>query len=382
MAIVESARDPYGGNTHMKTDATGFFAVRKLDRRWWFVTPAGHGFISMGMNHLDPSCIKYLDNVHIFKERYGGSNERFIAEGIVAPLKAWGFNTLGWTQEAVGGVWGKPGSIIRHSPEWTPEQFHRAGMPFVYNLVFAEIETFNENPHYPDVFDPDFEMWCDYLARSVCVDFVDEPLLLGYADLPVPDVTRKAPGSWAEHLDLNKPGDLETLKKIVNRYFEVSTAAIKRYDPNHLLFGPRFFGMPETPQWIIEIAGRYFDALLCNWFIPPEKVATELKKWHEISGRPILISDMAFLAPTDLLKVRPGAPSFVPNQKARGVAYREFNATVLRHPYILGHHWCAFFENYCRCSGIKNHFDEPYWDCVNEMKDFNLNCLYTTATAR
>lgn len=379
MTNSELSVDQYGGTTQMISDATEFFTVRKIDGRWWFITPEGHGFISMGMNHLDLSSIKYPDNIHIFNERYGGSNDRFITEGIAQPLKAWGFNTLGWSQEMVGGVWGKPGSIIRHSPEWTPNQFRLANMPFVYNLAFAEIEKFNNNPHYPNVFDSDFDMWADHLARSVCVDLANDPLLLGYADLPLPDFTRKTPGSWAEHLNFENPNDMDQLKAIVDRYFEVTTQAIKRYDPNHLIFGPRFSPMPENLEWVIEAAGKHFDALLCNWFISPDEITTELKKWHKLSHRPILISDMAFLAPTDLLEANPGGASYVPDQKARGIAYRKFNEQSLRSPYILGHHWCAFFENLCRKSGIKNHFDEPYWDCVNEMKTFNCKHLYATA---
>jgi hypothetical protein len=222
-------------------------------------------------------------------------------------------------------------------------------------------------------------MWADHLARSICADLENEPLLLGYADLPLPDFARKAPGTWAEHLNLETSKDMDQLKTIVDRYFEVTSTAINNYDPNHLLFGPRFSRIPDNFEWIIEIAGKHFDVLLCNWFISPGEVATELKKWHELSGRPILISDMAFLAPTDLLDVKLGGASYVPDQKARGIAYRKFNEQSLRNPYILGHHWCAFFENLCRKSGIKNHFDEPYWDCVNEMKEFNCNHLYTAA---
>jgi len=92
-----------------------------------------------------------------------------------------------------------------------------------------------------------------------------------------------------------------------------------------------------------------------------------------------LIADMSFLAPTELLKMPPSAPAYVPNQAARGQAYVRFNREILQRPYILGHHWCAFLENRTRKSGIKNYLDEPYWECVNRMKEFNLEHLYETA---
>jgi len=375
----DNQRDRYGGTTATKTESTGFFHVAELNGRWWLVTPCGHGFISIGMNHLDLSALKYPDNLHIFKDRYGGNTDRFIREGIAEPLKEWGFNTIGWSQELVGGRWADPKSILRHSPEWSYHQFQTAGLPYIYNFQFSEIESFNRNPKYPDVFSEDFTEWVDYLARSVCVDMSDESLLLGYADVPVPAVTIDRPGSWAEGLDLEKLEDRAKLEKIIRQYFKVTTEAIRRYDRKHLIFGPRFDGPAGTPDWIIEIAGEYFDVLLCNRFLSSEIVEKDLARWHKLSRRPILISDQGYLASTELLKVGPKVPSYVVNQRARGEAYQRFAEHAIKLPYIVGVHWCGFLENRVRKSGIKNYLNEPYWDCINAMKEFNRNHLYSTA---
>ncbi|MHC4143808.1 MAG: hypothetical protein ACYSUD_03415 [Planctomycetota bacterium] len=372
-------RDLYGATRSIRGGATGFFRVEKIEGRWWFISPEGHGFISMGMNHLDLAALKHSDNIHIFRQRYDGDTEAFIRKGIAEPLREWGFNTIGWSQECVGGVWMDPKRPLRHSHEWTYRQFRTAGLPFIYNFVFAEIESFNFVARYPDLFDDDFENWADYLARLICVDMADEPLLLGYADVPVPDFTSGRQGSWSEGLDLNNDADLRKLKRIVRRYFDVTTEAIRRYDKNHMLFGPRFRPGPSTPDWLIEIASGFFDVLLCNNFVPLKKFPGSPDRWYALTGRPILIADMAFLAPTELLKLPAGAPAYVPDQAARGEAYVRFNQEALRRPHILGLHWCAFLENRNRRSGIKNYLDEPYWECVNRMKDFNLNRLYQTA---
>jgi len=333
----------------------------------------------VGINHLDLAALKYPDNVHIFRQRYGGQDERYIREGIAAPLRAWGFNTIGWSQEAVGGQWMKPGSILRHSPEWSPCQFQLAGLPYVYNLKFADIEDFNTHIHYPDVFGEEFEDWADYVARSACFDMAKDPLLLGYADVPVPAITADKPGSWAEGLDLNQAEDLAKLQAIVRRYFEVSTRAIRRYDPHHLLFGPRFHPTSETPAWLLELAGEYFDVLLVNNYVALEQLPTDLARWHQLAGRPLLISDMLYLAPTELLRVNPGANCYVPDQTARGEAYARFAETAFSQPFIVGLHWCAFLENRTRKSGLKNYLDEPYQDCVRRMQQFNRERLYGTA---
>ena len=372
-------RDAYGATRQVRAKRTGFFRVEQIDGRWWFISPEGHGFISMGMNHLDLAALKHEDNVHIFHERYGSDTDSFIRQGIAKPLRDWGFNTIGWSQECVGGVWMDPKRLLRHSHEWTYHEFKTAGLPYVYNFVFAEIERFNFAPHYPDPFDEDFENWADYQARRVCVDMANEPLLLGYADVPVPDFASGRSGSWSEGLDLKKDTDLQALQLKVRRYFEVTTQAIRRYDKNHLLFGPRFRPAPENPDWLIKMAGEFFDVLLCNNFVPLKKFAAGPDHWYRLTGRPVLIADMAFLAPTKLLKFPPGAAAYVPDQGARGEAYARYNRAALQRPYILGQHWCAFLENRSRKSGIKNYLDEPYWDCVKRMKAFNQNELYQCA---
>ncbi|MGD9858203.1 MAG: hypothetical protein AB7U20_24955 [Planctomycetaceae bacterium] len=376
------SRDRFGATTAVRTEPTGFFHTREVDGRWWFVSPDGNAFLSIGMNHLDLAALHHADNAHIFQDRYAGRTDRFIREGIAAPLMAWGFNTIGWTQELVGGTWGKPGTLLRHSPEWDITKLRLAGLPFVYNFTFAEIEEFNSHPQYPDVFSQEFADWADYLARAACVELAREPLLLGYADVPVPDFTSGRPGSWSEGLDLDQPADLEKLQRIVRRYFEVVTAAIRRYDPHHLLFGPRFGHPSETPDWLIVLAGEYFDVILCNRFVTAEEVENDLSRWHRLSGRPILIADMAFLAPTDLLHVSERSAAYVVDQSARGEAYCDFAAAAFAHPSIVGFHWCAFLENRTRKSGLKTSLDEPYWDCIRPMQEFNRNRLYSIATER
>lgn len=371
--------DAIGGTPQIRSEATGYFRVEKINQRWWFVTPKGNGFLSVGVNHMDLAALKHSDNIHIFQERYGGEDDRYIREGIAQPLRDWGFNTVSWTQELVGGRWMKKGSILRHSKEWTQHQFHEAGLPYIYNLKFADIEGFNTHIHYPDVYENDFDEWADYVARRVCVNMASDPLLLGYADVPVPAMTADKPGAWAEGLDLEDPNDLEKLQEIVRRYFEATTQAIRTYDPNHMIFGPRFGRPKEVPDWLLKLAGEYFDVLLMNRYVTARQVQTELKRWNDLTGRPVMISDMLYLAPTELLSVDEKAPAYVPNQKARGQAYANFAEAAFSQSFVVGLHWCAFLENRTRKSGLKNYLDEPYQDCVGPMKEFNRNHLYPTA---
>jgi hypothetical protein len=75
--------------------STGFFHLEIVDRRWWFITPEGHGFLSLGINHIDSTALKFPDNLHLWKGKYA-EEDTFIKQGVRTDLVAWGFNTVGW----------------------------------------------------------------------------------------------------------------------------------------------------------------------------------------------------------------------------------------------------------------------------------------------
>ena len=45
--------DRFGGWTGKQFGATGFFRTEHDGNRWWFVTPEGNAFISLGVNHYN-----------------------------------------------------------------------------------------------------------------------------------------------------------------------------------------------------------------------------------------------------------------------------------------------------------------------------------------
>jgi hypothetical protein len=115
------------------------------------------------------------------------------------------------------------------------------------------------------------------------------------------------------------------------------------------------------------------DVLSIQYYAPWEDIADDLAHWYSSCGKPILLADSAFLAPTELLSVSERARVYVPDQAARGDAYRSFATNAYAQPCIIGWHWCAFIENRSRKSGIVNYRDEPYHDLVDRMRDTNAH---------
>jgi hypothetical protein len=60
--------DSFGGYTGIQREATGWFRVEKVDDRWMFITPEGHGYIALGANHTG----RYLNE----REQSAGLYER------------------------------------------------------------------------------------------------------------------------------------------------------------------------------------------------------------------------------------------------------------------------------------------------------------------
>jgi agarase len=97
-AVPDPGFDAWGGWRGVATTATGRFRVERVDGVWWLVTPAGHGFFSVGVDHLRPEgdfspplgTAPYHDNIIA---RYG--SEGAWATATRARLADLGVNTIG-----------------------------------------------------------------------------------------------------------------------------------------------------------------------------------------------------------------------------------------------------------------------------------------------
>lgn len=353
--------DKYGGTRAIQDRPTGYFRTALVRGRWWFVTPEGNGFISAGINHVD------------YKEDY---SDRFV-RSVVKLLGDWGFNTIGWSQESMSPGFTK-GKVV-HSRGWGPRQYRVAKMPYVHLIRFTDIEWYADEA-FPDVFGADFAAKCDRLARDVCLRLKDDPYLVGYFYSDAPNWPL-----WAERVGSANIGS------VARRYYEVIRDSIRRYDPHHLLLGDRFKANEVIPIGAGKVRGVLdpvldamkgtVDVLSLEYYGADAQFEENLRSWSERTGKPILLADSAFLAPTDVLRVSPDSPVFAPDQRARGERYGEFARRVYSNPRVIGWHWCALGRSRGRGSGLLDGAGRPYEDCVSRMRDFNRRELYTIAVA-
>ena len=278
------------------------------------------------------------ENLDVFTVRYG-DEKTWIKRGLVPELKVWGFNTIGWTQENCVRYepldplrrarphhprrrWGKR-TAVWHDRVWERERYDWARMPYCHNLNFMMNAFYwdgtpwvsDYNPHYPDVFSQFFEDCCDWVARHFCTEMANDPNLIGYFYSDIPDWTALVhTHAWVHEEDLDTEEGREKLSATVRRYCEVTHAAVRRYDANHLILGDRFLGNSGISEIVLDAMGETVDFLSVQY---GGNFATErphITRWHERTGLPILMADA----------VMPPQYYNPPTQERRGAAYKRY----------------------------------------------------------
>ncbi|MFI7609429.1 hypothetical protein ACIBTV_30550 [Micromonospora sp. NPDC049366] len=340
------------------------FTVEHRDG-WRLRTPSGEPFRSIGIVHADDTNLRYPHNIDIYRARYGGSRRRWLREGLIPEMTAWGFNTVGWTSEYVSGNGlATEGRVVDlgHSEGLSPDDLADTGVPYTLSLRVAEIEHWNGVPAYRDPRAPAFAQWCDHLARTLCRP--DDPNLLGYFLVDVPCWGRHPTGAGYP------PGELAA---VAGAYYRVAAEAIRRHDPHHLILGDRYGTRVGAPEPVLDAMAPYVDVLSVQVFPGPEPGRLEaaldvVDRWHERTGRPVLIADTGNWCPTVMSPRRTGS---FRTQHERGLGYAASAEAFVERQWCLGWHWCSWLENPQRGFGLKDPWDEPYRDLTDVVAETN-----------
>lgn len=163
-AQTDARLDRYGGVLSLKGTPTGWFHVEELGGRWYFVTPEGHAFFSLGVTH----AVEYLqrDELNLFELRYGRSEER-LADFFLAKFQDWGYNSSGYG----------------------PLPTMQRRIPYVAEIWTEGPRSFSagEGSRFTDIFDPAVQERLRRTVRRAVARHRDNPYCLGYVliDLPV-----------------------------------------------------------------------------------------------------------------------------------------------------------------------------------------------------
>ncbi|MGH9078581.1 MAG: Ig domain-containing protein, partial [Acidimicrobiales bacterium] len=347
--------------------------------RWWLVTPDGHPFYSSGIDHVSASpdvdqttgqC-PYCQAIAAEYPSVGAW-----ATATVARLRSWGFNSLG---------------------PFSDDSTFSSQMPYSVQLSMAGGN---------DWFAPSFVTNADQVAASQVAPLAHDPNLIGYytdSELhwgpdgsdtrPVLDnylaLPPGSPGLAVAQQYVNNPNGF--VFALATRYFQVTTAAVRKYDPVHLILGVKAEAQEIQPE-LLEAARPYVDVFSIDdyqlqpglaeiidqiWpqYLPVTPTFSDFENYVQ---KPIMVGEYSFRA------LGSATPDTVPpvyatyaTQPQRAAAYTDYVAPLYEDSrWVVGDEWFEYVDEPAggRFDGENNNFgvvdvgDQPYPDLVTQME--------------
>ena len=407
--------DRYGGlmDESMKQEATGFFYAKKIGDRWWFIDPYGY-----------PCYIRALSGITYSYQ--GSPTQREAALEQFGSFEKWAIaNTRHLMDDLYFNAGASPVAEILSVEDQIIEQRGIGSFASGYgssigvNSSRGGQTTFSENNTMP-VFDPEFEEYADKKAEESTASRLNDPDLLGYTtdnELPMQlslldnsltvDPSKAVnyytyACAWTFLCNMtgkeNPTGkditdELRDLYRgfVWDRYYNVVCAAVRKYDPNHMLLGTRFLTAVKDSKWVLRFAGLYLDCITINWYSAWEPQAEDLYDFSRYTGLPIMITEFYTKAMENEgnLENTTGAGWIVQTQQDRGDFYQNYTLRLLECKNVVGWHWFQYGDNDPAGNptdisskdankGIFSNSLKEYTDLTDDMVEINKNVYLLT----
>lgn len=397
--------------------AKGFYNLTNQQDKWWLVNPEGKPFYSLGINNIQPEDSSAKKGAKRYSAYERGESLLGWSKTTLNMVKQMGYNTVG---------------------SWSTEYLRHKG--------FAHVELIGDNwfegKKLYDIFTTGFDSKLKDIVDNLCAPNKNDPDLLGYfigndlawyGDFPwynghesylfdiYFNLPSKAPGKvrtmkflndyfrtvdnvnkvWPLKvesieditnitIDLNRVSEINKLRlafvdMLSGTYYKKVTEAIRKSDPNHLVFSDRLAN--SVPEPVLRNAGKYCDAIAVNYYRKKEGLDIPfLSALYAIARKPVLIAEFTFNADdnTSGLGNMNGPFMHVKDQKARADSYKAYTLSFSGLPFIIGSHWFQFFDDpqggryfdLQECNyGIIDIYGKPYKQLMQAMKEMNPRCL-------
>ena len=387
----------------------GFVHAERQDGIWFMINAEGERFVPTGMNHVGPMHRFAPYNKEFWVEQFGpdilsakgqpdwnGPGVKRWMERIAKDHKDNGFNTLAFHHP------------LTMPTEYCNElELYYVGKMKFSHVHAQRAKKFGPDGKLPDVFDPAWLAKLDTFAKNYTKRHMDAKYLLGYTydDLPaytinhlekritkfehhpwVIDIISK-PGltkgkqEWIDVLkeqyssaaeagamygvEISKWDDFREIvewpipqdpkqgfadqekmnAKIVEAYLKGNHDAIRKHDPNHLIFGDKIQNARPQPDWVWEIVRKYVDVVLIqdyDFFTPAHE--KKLRHIHRMTGKPIINGDHSYGVLRPNMTAVKGIK--VSTAEEKGQQYATYLRGVLNLPFMLGWQTCGYLETW------------------------------------
>ncbi len=360
------ALSKYSGRMDQRVKATGFFRVEKINDRWWGVDPDGYLYFNVALNTISPG--KSERNQQALKEKFG-TKKNWIRETI-GMLNENGFNCAGsWSDEE---------AIIEANKTLDRPLAYCINWNFMSSYGHQRGGTYQQPGHtgYPNdaifVFDPEFKTFCDERAKQL-IAYKDDPNLFGYfsdnempfkinaidnyLSLPEVDHGRKAAEEWLKNHGITKDQITDKHRElfmafVADKYFSVVSGAIRKYDPNHMYIGARFYSAEKNHEEFMKTAGKYLDIISNNYYNYWTPDSTQMANWANWTGKPFIITEYYTKGEDSGMPNQSGAGWIVRTQIDRGLFYQNYNLALLESKNCVGWHYFKYQDNDPEAKGV------------------------------
>ena len=384
----------FGGLLSKNLKATGFFHVKRSRGRWWLVDPEGHPLIRMSVNSVYRRTKTAPDGTRLeIPDRFEKNGGALWAAQTKDLLLDLGFNGFGrWAEFEV---------------------FNDSGQRFPYMTSLNMMAGFErrlrrasaKNGHGKGdeeiipVFHADFPAFCDKIARDTAEKHRDDPWLVGhYTDneMPAPrdllertlKVDPKDPRYKDNYIqarrflrsrhgrrgtidDITEKDNLDFVGLAFKTYYKITSDAMRRHDPNHMVWGSRLHGSGTKIPQITAGAAAHLDVISYNlygvWNVPDDR-----RKMWETAGRrrPFVVSEFCIKGEDTGKDNTEGAGWIVRTQRERGLWYQNFTINLLRSKHCIGWDYFKYRDDIDVNKGILDGEYQPYpgfADAIQEL---------------
>jgi hypothetical protein len=352
-SIAEEKFSKYGGDTEVRSKATGYFYSEKIENRWWIIDPEGYRCWHVGVSGVRPGN---SDRNRKALSSTFGTVEKWIVQ-TDRDLVNIGFNGVGCWSDI---------PLIQYDNKQNNTSLSYTMIWNFYTNYDKQRKKGSLKGTTFSVFDPEFETFCNELAKKLEETKNDSNLFGHFSDNELTfnenilddylssgnseDPGYKAALYWLKQAGKSPEQISDSLRTAfqgyaAEHYYKVVSQAIKKYDPNHLYLGSRLHGKPKHNESIVKAAGKYCDIISINYYGQWEPSQKHFDEWMAWTNKPVLITEFYTKADDSGLGNNSGAGWRVKTQNDRGIFYENFCIRLLQMNNCVGWHWFRYMDN-------------------------------------
>lgn len=384
--------DEFGGNKDVNIPGSNYFSLANMNDRFFLTNKNGNQYIFSGVSTVRSSV--QSNNKASFDSKYGS-------------LTKWSNSTIDFLRDKkiYGiGAWSDYSTINGTNSEKKLNYTILLYLTESYATSVGKTSSGTGHLNYKSdvipIFDYGYQAFIDKKMATFAKHSTD-PYLIGYfTDNELPfhkksldnflkldklDPNRLAAENWLNGqydktvTDTNRD---KFLVYLVSTYSKIMYMTIRKYDKNHLIFGPRIYGSNMSDQNVWLGLSFYTDIISINyysdWFVMDNIIAIA-----EALNKPFIVSEFYVKGIDSGLGNTSGAGWIVKTQTDRGYFYQNFVIKLLKSKLCVGWNWLQYMDNNPLGSTDPSNVDSnkglvtiqyaPYTSLLDQMRLVNRN---------